>query len=100
MKPNNKPKDEFLNVLVEISKDKKFLDGFFKAILRPREYKEIAHRLQVFKMSFLGYPQRQIAKKLKVGLATVSRGAREVKKQDKIFKKIFQHAKKTSKNKG
>ena len=99
MKPNNKPKDEFLSILIGISSDKKLLDGFFKAILSPREYEEIIHRLQVFKMSFKGFPQRQIASKLKVGLATASRGAREVKEQEKIFKKIFQHAKKTSKNK-
>ena len=99
MESNNKPKDEFLNILIGISKDKKLLDGFFKAILSPKEYKEIIHRLQVFKMSFKGLPQRQIASILKVGLATASRGAREVKEQEKIFKKIFQHAKKTSKNK-
>jgi len=75
--------------LTEVSRDKKLLNKFFKSILSPKEYQEIASRLQIFKLTLQDYSQRYIAKKLKVGLATASRGAREAKKENKLFKKIF-----------
>lgn len=59
-------------------KDAKTAENILKNILTPKELEEIARRLQIFKMLKAGVPQRDIAKKLKVSIGTVSRGSREL----------------------
>ena len=41
-----------------------------------KEQKEIANRIQIFSLFQQGLPQREIAERLGVGIATVSRGAK------------------------
>lgn len=60
--------------------DKKSLESFLGAILTPKEKMELGKRLQIIKMLKKGLPQREIAEKLGVGLATVTRGSRELAK--------------------
>lgn len=60
----------------------KFLDG----ILTPKELEEIAVRLQIVKLLKKGVPQREIAEKLEVGIATVTRGSKEIQRGN--FKNI------------
>ena len=60
-------------------KDDKQADAFLQNILTPTEYEEIARRLQIFKHLIKGTSQREVAKKLNVSIATISRGARELK---------------------
>lgn len=43
------------------------------------EIEEFAKRLELVKLLKQGIPQHQIAKKLGVGVATVTRGAKEIK---------------------
>lgn len=57
------------------TKMKSFLDG----LLTPQEIDELSCRLKIVKHLQDHVPQRDIAKKLGVGVATVSRGAREIK---------------------
>ena len=61
-------------------KDEKSLRAFLRAILTPKELSEIPTRLQIVKMLKKGIPQREIADKLGVGIATVTRGSRELQK--------------------
>lgn len=61
-------------------KDEKALGAFFEAILTPKELEEIPMRLQIIKMLKQGLPQREIADKLGVGVATVTRGSKEIHK--------------------
>lgn len=56
------------------------LDLRLEQLLTPTEYDEVVKRLQIFRMLENGTPQRQIAQQLGVGIATVSRGARALKK--------------------
>ena len=51
------------------------LDG----LLTPSELKSISTRLQIAQMLKQGIPQREIATTLGVGIATVTRGSRELK---------------------
>jgi len=53
--------------------------NFLKGILTPSELEEIGMRLQIVKMLRKGVPQHKIAEKLGVGVATVTRGSRELK---------------------
>jgi TrpR family transcriptional regulator, trp operon repressor len=58
----------------------KELDDFLLGILTPKEIEELNKRLDVIKMLKQGKPQREIAKKLNVGIATVTRGSKELQK--------------------
>lgn len=52
---------------------------FLRAIHTPKELEEIPKRLEIVRLLKQGIPQHQIAKQLGVGIATVTRGAKEVK---------------------
>lgn len=51
---------------------------FLKGILTPKEFDEIVTRLQIVKLLKTGLPHQEIARRLKVGVATVTRGSREI----------------------
>lgn len=59
-------------------KEPKELKSFLKALLTPKELEEIPTRLEIVKMIKKGIPQREIAQKLGVGVATVTRGSKEI----------------------
>lgn len=76
---NDKYYRELITVLLKIQTPKqmrKFLEG----ILTPQELSEIPTRLQIVKMLKKKIPQQQIAQELKVGIATVTRGSKELAK--------------------
>lgn len=50
-----------------------------EALLTPAELQSIATRLEIARLLKAGITQRQIAKQLGVGIATVTRGSRELK---------------------
>lgn len=47
-----------------------------EALLTPYEQEEVIHRLQIFTLLTKGLSQREIAKQLGVGIATVTRGSK------------------------
>ncbi len=49
------------------------------ALLTPSELDSISTRLEIARLLKLGISQRKIATQLKVGIATVTRGSRELK---------------------
>jgi len=59
--------------------DEKLMEDLLNGILTPAERSEIALRLQIVKQLLDGTPQAKIAKNLGVGIATVTRGSRELK---------------------
>lgn len=76
-------KSRFLNALIDTVlsiKTKKELKDFLEGILTPQELDEIPTRLQIIKKLKKGIPQQQIAKELQVGVATVTRGSKELQK--------------------
>lgn len=70
--------DDLAEALAEI-KDREEMKDFLGAILTPAEYKAIPLRLAIVKMLKNGLTQREIVERLGVGIATVTRGARELK---------------------
>ena len=70
---------ELVTVLTEI-KDKDQMEDFLKGILTPQELIEIPQRLAIVKMLKAGVAQHEIAKQLSVGVATVTRGSKELQK--------------------
>jgi len=67
--------DEFLR----IDKPEDMAD-FLRGILTPSEIDEIPKRLQIIKLLKAGVLQKEIAVRLGVGIATVTRGSKEVKR--------------------
>ena len=55
------------------------LEEVLRRLLTPSELLDVANRLQIFEMLEQGIPQRQIAEKLGVGIATVTRGSNAMK---------------------
>jgi TrpR family transcriptional regulator, trp operon repressor len=71
--------NNYLDELVTHLLDKKGHDELknaLKGLLTPAELSEVPKRLQIFNMLKAGTPQREIAKTLGVGIATVTRGSR------------------------
>ncbi|MBU0978368.1 MAG: Trp family transcriptional regulator [Patescibacteria group bacterium] len=76
MKNNN------INELVEAflqAKNKEDALDLLKGLLTSKELDEIARRLQIVKLLKSGMPQREIVDKLNVGIATVTKGSKEIK---------------------
>lgn len=70
--------NEFLETLLKIKTKGAMLD-FLRGILTPKELKQLPTRLQIIKKLKSGTSQKNIAKSLGVGIATVTRGSRELK---------------------
>lgn len=70
-------------------KDAGTFESFLHSILTPAEFEEIPKRLQIVKLLMKGVPQREVAQKLGVGIATVTRGSRELKYGNNVFQKVL-----------
>lgn len=79
MEIDNKQFDELMETILKL-KNKKALENFLYGILTPKELVEIPHRLQIVKLLKRGVTHHEIAEKLKVGVATVTRGSNELQK--------------------
>ena len=72
---------ELIQEIIDLKTKDQVLD-FLGWILTPQEMEQLPTRLQIVKMLKKGIPQREIAKRLGVGIATVTRGANELKRMD------------------
>ena len=90
MKTNSEQyKKEVTDVIYKISKDKSLLADFLKELLTPREYENIGMRWQIVKRLGAGEHHQAIAESLHLGVATVTRGSREMRKKDGGFRKAL-----------
>ncbi len=60
-------------------KSEKEMQEFLHGLLSPQELEAIPRRLEIIKLLKQGVPQHEIAQKLGVGIATVTRGSKELK---------------------
>jgi len=82
-------KREVVEVLHKISKDKNLLNDFVKDILTPREFENISVRWQIVKRLAKGEHHQSIAEDLHLGVATVTRGSREMRKKEGGFRRAL-----------
>lgn len=54
------------------------MQDFLEGILTPKEILELSQRIEIVRRLKAAQPQRQIAQEVGVGIATVTRGAREL----------------------
>lgn len=69
---------ELVEAFLKNKSNSEMLD-FLKGILTPREIEELSTRLQIVKLIKKGLPHQEIARRLEVGVATVTRGSRELR---------------------
>ena len=74
----NKNTSDLIEALLQVDGEKEMLD-LLKGLLTVGELEEISRRLQIIKLLKSGVSQREVAEKLKVGIATVTRGSKEIK---------------------
>lgn len=65
--------------ILEIKTEKE-MENFLLGLLTSKEIIELPMRIRIVEMLKKGIPQHEIAEKLGVGVATVTRGANEIKK--------------------
>ncbi len=70
---------ELIETLLNI-RTKEDMKDFLLGILTPKELEEIPTRLQIVKKLKKGTAQHKVAKDLGVGIATVTRGSKELQK--------------------
>jgi len=76
---NKKYFRDLIDILL-LCKTKEELSDFLFGLLTENELNEIPARVQIIKMLKMGIPQREISQKLGVGIATITRGAKELRK--------------------
>jgi Trp operon repressor len=74
MNTHKHPYKELVDLLSRLS-DPREMEAALEALLTPKEAEELENRLQIFRMLLQDIPQREIATRLNVGIATVTRGA-------------------------
>lgn len=89
---NIKDRKELIKLLANIH-DSKLLDEFMEDILTPGEFEEIVSRWQIIKQLAQGVPQREIATKLGVSIAKITRGSRELRNKNGGFWKVLKSKK-------
>ena len=82
-------KKELIEVLARVAKDKQLLADFVRDILTPREFENISVRWEIVKRLAKGEHQTSIAGDLHLGVATVTRGSREMRKKEGGFRRAL-----------
>ena len=80
--------DEICSVLARIQ-DKKLISDFFGCLFTAAELKDFSNRWHLVKELDAGTTQREIAKKYGMSLCNITRGSREMKKEDSAFRKVL-----------
>ena len=81
--------------MVELSRtlasvnDSALLEDFLKALLTPQEYNAVASRWALVRLLDQGMTQRKISETLGLSLCKITRGSREMKKEDSPFQKMI-----------
>lgn len=64
--------------LIHATRDKQKLEDFLIGVTTHKERRELAQRVEIIKRLIAGEPQQKIASDLGVGIATVTRGSKEL----------------------
>jgi len=81
-------KKQLLNLIAGMDSARE-IDALLQALLTPSEYEDIIMRLQIVKELQKGTAQRDIAKKLGVSIAKVTRGSHLIQEKSTLVRKVF-----------
>ena len=80
--------EELAQTLATVN-DRVLLKDFLKALLTPQEYNAVAARWALVRLLDQGMTQRKIAETLGLSLCKITRGSREMKKEESSFRKMI-----------
>ena len=83
--------DEILNLLASTD-DLDLIRDFFGCLFTPAELEDIAKRWLLVKEIDKGTTQREIAKMFSMRLCKITRGSKELKKENSAFRKMMDRA--------
>ena len=83
--------DEMSRTLA-LARDPELIAGFLYSLFTKAEADEIAKRWALVKRIAEGVPQRAIAAELGLSLCKITRGSRELKKDDSSFRRMLEIA--------
>ena len=81
-----------LSMTLSRVKDSVLIEEFLECLLTPAEIADVAGRWALVKALREKTSQREIAKDLGVSLCKITRGSRELKKDNSAFNRILEHA--------
>ena len=76
--------------ILKQAEDEQFIYEFFKCLFTPPELKDFANRWLLVKELDKGTTQREIANKFSMSLCKITRGSRELNKEDSAFRKMLE----------
>lgn len=79
---------EIIEIFANIT-DKAEMRSLFHDMFTDAELTDIAKRWYIFKELYKGTPQRAIAKEMEVSLCKITRGSKELKREDSVVKKVL-----------
>ena len=79
---------ELAEILSNI-KERSLVEDFLQCLLTPAEIADIAGRWALVKALDQKTPQREISRNLGVSLCKITRGSRELKKENSAFRRIL-----------
>jgi TrpR family trp operon transcriptional repressor len=65
------------------------IEAFIKSILTEKEVSDISNRWEFVRLLDNGMTQRAISKKLRLSLCKITRGSKELKKENSVFKEML-----------
>ncbi|NLM00708.1 MAG: transcriptional regulator [Treponema sp.] len=80
---------ELIQIISQIE-DEKFLAECFECLFTPPELEDLGKRWLLVKELSKGTPQREIAQKFRMSLCKITRGSKELKKEDSAFRKMLE----------
>ncbi len=85
-----------LSVSLAATDDPVLIENFLNSILTPNEVSEVASRWELVKQIDKGISQRKIAENLGLSLCKITRGSKELKKNNSPFKRMIEKWKEIS----
>ncbi len=79
---------EIARILSSLKSDE--IEIFLEQLLTDTEQDMIRRRWELVRLLHQGVPQRDIASRLSMSLCKVTRGAKELKRPDSVFRKILE----------
>ena len=87
--PSNLWRKELVHLLTLAAKYPMLLDALLTDLLTPEELASMAQRWQIIKKLSRGTPQRDIARSMGAGIATVTRGSRMLQNSQGGFRRVI-----------
>ena len=88
-KMDDKNNIEEIAEVLSRTKNKDLIFDFFESILTETELKTVSSRWEIVKLLDQGITQRKIARDLHLSLCKITRGSKELKKENSPLKKLI-----------